>query len=735
MASKSDITVSSLVDMIDKGDLRLPSIQRRYVWPATRVRDLLDSLYRGYPSGSILVWETDEEIPEKDMAVPQAPSAFRSHKLLLDGQQRLTSLSAITKGQPLKLKRVRPIEIAFNLDHPEGPPTETTEVEEEAEDEDEDEGAESPTLAAEPPILERLKSLAFVVSSRSLRKDPHWIPVSKIFDSQITDWQLLKPLGLTPDQPEWDKYTRRLQRVRSIRDYPYVMHVLERGLSYEEVTEIFVRVNSLGMKLRSSDLALAQITARWPEAVQLFEDFAEECEKVWFTFDLGLLVRTVVVFATHQSRFRSVSRIRVDDLKTAWTKSTAGLQFAVNFLRANAGIEDESLLSSPFLVIPVAVFAQLRDKRLSSSDERALLHWLFAANALGHYSGSSETTLDKDLSVLFADGGPEQLLELLRQQRGRLRFESADFAGRSERNPLFQTTYLALRQQGAKDWFTGLGVSLTHQGRYHYVEAHHIFPRALMAKKGYDKRLVNEIANLAFLGGGGNRKIGAKGPEQYFPQIVEKRSVKALESQAVPIDPDLWKPENFERFLQVRRTALAQRVNAFLDTVSKEGEEATLDLGALLEGGENEQVEFKEGARVNRHTGNVEDTVKRAFLRAVAGMWNGSGGTIVLGVRDDAQAVGIRHDLESLKDKSPRDGHEQYLRNSISQLGKLVLPSLKVSYHDYDGVQVCAVRVAAGTEPVWLNEDGTARFFVRAGNTTQLLQGADQATYLKTRFS
>lgn len=513
------------------------------------------------------------------------------------------------------------------------------------------------------------------------------------------------------------------------------MHVLERELSYEEVTEIFVRVNSLGMKLRSSDLALAQITARWPEAVQLFEEFAEKCEKVWFTFDLGLLVRTVVVFATHQSRFRAVSRIRVDHLKVAWKKATDGLDFAVNFLRANAGIEDESLLSSPFLVIPVAVFAQLKGNRLSNLEERALLHWLFAANALGHYSASSETTLDKDLGVLFGNGGPDQLLDLLKQQRGRLRFEATDFAGRTERNPLFQTTYLALRHQGAKDWFTGLSVSLTHQGRYHYVEAHHIFARALMAKKGYDKRLVNEIANLAFLGGGGNRKLGAKGPDHYFPQIVEKRGAAALETQAVPVDPDLWNPDNFERFLEVRRAALTQRVNAFLDGVSNEGEEATLDLAALLEAGENERVEFKEGARVNRHTGAVDESVKHAFLRAVAGMWNASGGTIVVGASDDGQTVGIAHDLNSLKDKGTPDGHQQYVRNVISQMSKLVSPTLKVTYHDYDGVQICAVRVTGGTEPVWLTVDGTPKFFVRAGNTTQLLQGADQAKYLKCPIS
>src|SRR2546427_10237783 len=112
---KIDTNVGHLVSMIKSGDLRLPELQRRYVWPATRVRDLLDSLYRGYPSGTILVWETDEDVPAKDMAVVQEVSAFRTSKLLLDGQQRLTSLFAMIRGQPLKIRRrVRPIEIAFN---------------------------------------------------------------------------------------------------------------------------------------------------------------------------------------------------------------------------------------------------------------------------------------------------------------------------------------------------------------------------------------------------------------------------------------------------------------------------------------------------------------------------------------------------------------------------------------------------------------------------------------------
>jgi uncharacterized protein with ParB-like and HNH nuclease domain len=86
---RSLVSVGSLVSMMQTGELRLPAMQRRYVWQSTRVRDLLDSLYRGYPSGNILVWETQQDVPTRDAAITQASSPFRASKLLLDGQQRL----------------------------------------------------------------------------------------------------------------------------------------------------------------------------------------------------------------------------------------------------------------------------------------------------------------------------------------------------------------------------------------------------------------------------------------------------------------------------------------------------------------------------------------------------------------------------------------------------------------------------------------------------------------------
>ena len=266
--AKVDTNVGQLVDMIERGELRLPEMQRSFVWTATRVRDLLDSLYRGYPSGTILIWETDQEQPSRDLAVEQTTSPFAGHKLLLDGQQRLTSLSAIIRGEPIKVKhRKRPIQIAFNLDHPEGGPDEVLEIEDDAVlptvDSDDETLFEGEDDEESPSIQERLRKRTFVVASRALLSSPSWVLVSDIFKGAKSDWQFVKALVESPDDPQFEVYSKRLQRVRAIRDYPYVMQVIPRGFAYEEVAEIFVRVNSLGVKLRGSDLALALITAKW----------------------------------------------------------------------------------------------------------------------------------------------------------------------------------------------------------------------------------------------------------------------------------------------------------------------------------------------------------------------------------------------------------------------------------------------------------------------------------------
>lgn len=568
---QQNIPIGTLVDMYKRGELRLPEIQRHYVWRATRVRDLLDSLYRGYPSGSILMWETDEPVPTRDFAIAQDSTAFAGRKLLLDGQQRLTSLTAVLSGTSVQVRgRKRPIDILFNLDHPDGPPTDIVEVESDEDaptssDDELNDEAEDSEDGSEQGLQEKLNRRTFVVAAKNLASQPQWVSVSAVF-ATANDAEILKRAGITSfDDPRFQRYSDRLKKLRAIKDYPYVVHVLERSMSYEEVTEIFVRVNSLGAKLKSSDLAMAQMSSRWPNLLKELEAFQEECEKSWFTIELGQLVRAIVVFATQQCLFRSVASTPIEKLKEGWKQAQEGLRFAINFLRSNAGIEDESLLSSPMFIHVLAVVSRIKDNKLTVDEQRALLHWLLVANARGRYSrGSTETLLNEDLAILYRGDGIAGLIEPVKRQFGRLTIEPSDLAGRGVNSPLFSLAYLALKAAGAKDWYSGLGLSLTHQGKLHFIQWHHVIPKSLLKDKSYETGEINEIANMAFITGQTNRRISNKEATQYLEDVIAKQGVAALESQCVPTDPTLWSIEAYREFLKVRREALAQRMNAFI---------------------------------------------------------------------------------------------------------------------------------------------------------------------------
>src|SRR5215469_12914688 len=179
--SKAEASVEELVGMIQRGELRLPEMQRRYVWRSTRVRDLLDSLYRGYPSGAILLWETDENVPLQQFGVQQQQSPFQTARLLLDGQQRLTSLSAVIRGEPVSVRgRSRPIDLLFNLEHPDHLAV-VTEVDENGHDEDDDELIEDEADSSEDELQKRFNNMTFVVATRKLERLPQWVKVSDVF--------------------------------------------------------------------------------------------------------------------------------------------------------------------------------------------------------------------------------------------------------------------------------------------------------------------------------------------------------------------------------------------------------------------------------------------------------------------------------------------------------------------------------------------------------------------------
>lgn len=563
--AKAEASVEELVGMIERGELRLPEMQRRYVWRSTRVRDLLDSLYRSYPSGTILLWQTDEAVPQQNFAIAQQGNPYQSTRLLLDGQQRLTSLSAVIRGEPVSVRgRKKPIELLFNLEHPDVL-TVVTEVDEDGEDEEDEEQLSSDEAdSSEDELQKRFDRMTFVVATRKLAQMPQWVKVTEVFKTE-SDVPFLKRAGITDlEDARSEKYSKRLAKLRGIRKYLYRMDILERTLSYEEVTEIFVRVNSLGAKLRSSDLALAQITAKWHGALKTFQNFEKQCAAAGFDLDLGLHLKNMIAFATGQSRFLTVGKLPIEQLQQAWKECVPGMEFALNFLKNNAGIDSPALLSSPFLLITLGYYGHKRKYQIGAEESQRLKHWVLVANAKGRYSrGSTETLLDQDLAILRQDGGPDELIQRLRLQVGRLDIAPEELAGRNQRSALFKTMFLAFRAAGAKDWRSNLTIALDHKGSHHRLQFHHIFPKAVL-KSSYTSREADDIANLAFIGGDTNRRISDKAPSHYFPPLIEKAGLANFETQCIPTEPNALGIERYKDFLAERRKIVSKRLNAFL---------------------------------------------------------------------------------------------------------------------------------------------------------------------------
>lgn len=561
--AKAEASVEELVAMIESGQLRLPEMQRRYVWRSPRVRDLLDSLYRGYPSGAILLWETSEDVPLQDFSIAQQKNPYQSTRLLLDGQQRLTSLSAVIRGEPVNVRgRRKPIELLFNLEHPDHLAV-VTEVHEDSDD-DTDAIVNDETESTEDDLQRRFDQMTFVVGTKKLEKLPQWVRVTEVFGTD-EDAPFLERAGVESfSDPRYKKYSQRLARLRSIRKYIYRMDILERSLSYDEVTEIFVRVNSLGAKLRSSDLALAQITAKWRGALSTFQAFQRSCEKSGFDLDLSVHLKNLVAFATGQSRFLTVGNLSLEALQAGWKVSVRGMEFAINFLKSNTSIDSPALLSSPYVLVVIGYLGHHRRYSLTATEADLLRQWVLLANAKGRYSrGSSETLLDQDLSTIRNDGDAAALIERLRLQVGRLEIVPEDLEGRNQRSSLFKTMFVAFRKAGARDWHSNLSIALGHKGAQHRLQFHHIFPKARL-KGQHSTRDIDDIANLAFIGGKTNQSIGKKLPSEYFPALISKIGHPAFDAQCIPTDPSLLAVERYEDFLIERRRRISGALNEFL---------------------------------------------------------------------------------------------------------------------------------------------------------------------------
>lgn len=522
--------ISTILDHIDSGHMALPEFQRGYVWNRDQVRGLFDSLYRRHPVGGLLVWATEAKTAAHRGDGPLVAGIV---KLLLDGQQRMTSLYGVVRGAAPKFfdgNAQAFTGLYFHL------------------------GTE--TFSFYQPM--------------KMQGDPLWIDVTALmkagtvglggFVSQLTTQpELAVKIG---------DYIGRLSRLLSITDIElHVEEVTGADKSLDVVVDIFNRVNSGGTKLSKGDLALARICADWPEAREQMKAKLKVWADAEYHFNLDWLLRSLNTVLTGEAKFSHLHEKTPDEIKDGLKRSTKAIDTCLNLIGGRLGLDHDQVFFGRYAVPVMVRFLDQKHGQLDEKQRDKLLFWFLQSGMWGRFSGSTESVIDQDLAALEGPGGGlDKLLEQLRLWHGGLRIEPGHFTGWSLGARFYPVLYLLTRMAGAKDWGTGIELKANLLGRMNKLEVHHIFPKAQLYKQKFRRPEVNALANFCFQTKETNLKISDRLPEEYFPDF-EAKHPGALASQWIPMDPELWKLKNYRDFLEARKALLAKQGNLLMESL------------------------------------------------------------------------------------------------------------------------------------------------------------------------
>jgi hypothetical protein len=742
---KVDYDLGSLVKYIELGEIGLPDIQRPFVWKNAKVRDLFDSMYRGYPVGYLLLWENG--LPD-DRAIGTDRKQKPPRLVIVDGQQRLTSLYAVVKGVPVVRENYdsEKISIAFN------------------------------------PLEGR-----FEVADAAIKRDKAFIPdISEVWSSGNNIFKVAGDYldGLKSTREITDAETKQIQgaltRLQSLLSFPFTALELAAGISEEDVSDVFVRINSKGTPLNQADFILTLMSVFWDEGRMELERFCQQARKPtkgepspfnhFIEPDPDQLLRVSVGVAFKRARLKYVySLLRGKDLETGEfsasrrveqfellkqaQKKVLNVQHWHDFLTCirAAGFRSEKMISSANNLL-FSYMLYLIGRTEFGVDaftlRKVIAQWFFMSAVTGRFTGSPESAMEFDLARLRGLSKPEEFVEKLRQVCDVTLTTDFwgvtlpnDLATSSPRSPSLFAFNAALVLLDARVLFSTAKVAElldpSIQANRSLIERHHLFPKGHLATlKVTGTRDTNQIANYAYVEWADNNDVSDEPPAKYVP-VLKKRFSAAEVARMYHCHalPDNWEDMAYSTFLEKRRELMAQVIaegyRTLVEGQAKPTQDESLDVASLIDAGESEVTEFKSTLRVNLHTGEQDKRMEQSVLKTLAGFLNTNGGTLVIGVSDDGSPVGIESDKFPSEDKM-----SLHLVNIVKdRMGPQAMTTMHLHFEDHDGTRVLVIRCPRSRLPVFLKDGDVERFFVRTGPATTELSASQIQAYIKQRFA
>ena len=743
--TKVDYDLGALVKFIELGEIGLPNIQRPFVWKNSKVRDLFDSMYRGYPVGYLLLWQNGLA---NDRPIGVDTKQKSPKLVIVDGQQRLTSLYAVIRGVPVVRENYGTdnIRIAFN------------------------------------PLEER-----FEVADAATQRDKAFIPdISRVWSSETNIFQIAEEYltSLRASRAISDVETKRIQnaitKLQSLLSFPFTALELAADTSEEDVSDVFVRINSRGTPLNQADFILTLMSVFWDVGRAELERFCRNARvptkgavssfNHFIEPEPDQLLRVGVGVAFRRARLQYVySILRGKDLDTGEFSDerrvaqfellkkaqhrTLNVQYWHDFLSCirRAGFRSGRMISSKNNLLFSYVLYLIGRTEYGVEEftlRKTIAQWFFMSAVTGRFTGSPETAMEFDLARLRGTTTADQFVRRLQQVCDITLtndFWSVtlpnDLATSSPRSPSPFAYNAALVLLDAPALFSKAKVAELLDPTIHaprsMIERHHLFPKGYLTNELSisSTRETNQIANYAYVEWKDNMQISNQAPAEYMTKLRQRFThtdlAKMYHYHALP---DGWEQMEYRAFLEKRRDMMAQIIRKGYQTLttSSDSEAAVekLDLMSIVGGGESEVVEFKSTLRVNLHTGEADKRMELSVLKTLAGFLNTEGGTLITGVSDDGTPVGLEADMFPNEDKMVL-----HLVNIVkARMGPGSMTAMHLHFEDYDDDRVLVVRCSPSPGPVFVKDGEIERFYIRTGPSTTELTGSQTQTYVTQRF-
>jgi len=736
--------VNALVENIELKKIGLPELQRPFVWPNVNVRNLFDSLYRGYPAGFLLFWDTGADADLKAIGAQNKQAV--QNIAIVDGQQRLTSLYTVIKGAEVlraNFKRER-IKIAFN------------------------------------PLTER-----FDVADAAILKDKAYIPdISVIWKPgadlfEIASNYLDSLAEIRPLEPSQIKMAQSaITKLKNLPDFQFVALTLSSTVDVETIAEVFVRINGEGKKLNQSDFIMTLMSVFWDEGRTALEVFAMEATRPsdgqaspfnhFIKPSPDQMLRATVGLALKRARLANVYNVlRGRDAQTGLDNTEKREE---QFALMQSAQEQSLNLSNWHHFLGALTLAGYRGEKMVSSDaaiifsyvlyligvtdygiERALMRqaiaeFFFMAALTGRYTSSPETRFEADLGVIRELGSGDAYIAKLRDIAATVLTPDYwsitlpnQLATSAARSPSLFAYQAALIKLDATALYSPVKLASmidpAVKGTKVAFEQHHLFPRGFLETSGItDLKRINQIANFASVEWPENLKIGKKPPAEYVPPLDAALTATQREQAYFwHALPHLWWELSYDEFLVERRVRMSRVIHEAWKTLTggaKEESAEPINVADLIAKGESDATEFKSTLRTNLHTGQTDDKMQVAVLKTIAAFLNAKGGSLLVGVADDGEVLGLQNDGFANDDKMGL-----HLVNLIKdRIGDVFLPYVHPHFEDQAGQRVLLVRCEPGPKAAFVKDGNAQRFFVRAANSTTELTGLSLTDYVKQRF-